>query len=257
MGKIELSKRLSMVAGLVSDSKVVADIGCDHAYTSIYIVQNNLADKVIAMDVNKGPVEIAKKNIKLYGLDNLIDVRLSDGTEKLSKGEADTLLISGMGGGLTVKILSMRPEILNGCKYLILSPQSELFLVRQYLERVGFSIICEDMVKDEGKFYVGIKALNTYYEKESEEIPGAGWGAGNSSDNGNISIYDRFGKHLLEHKNQVLKEYLEYSIQQNEEILHQLERAYKESKADGINRRMDEIKQIIKDAKEGMEYYGM
>lgn len=257
MGKIELSKRLSMVAGLVEDSKTLADIGCDHAYTSIYIAQNSLAEKVIAMDVNKGPVEIAKKNIKLYGLDNIIDVRLSDGTEKLSKGEADTLLISGMGGALTVKILSMRPEVLNGCKYLILSPQSELFLVRQYLERVGFSIVCEDMVKDEGKFYVGIKAINTYYEKETEVIAKEHQIPGNSSDNGNISIYDRFGKYLLENKNQVLKEYLEYSLRQNEEILLQLEMAYRESNGEGINKRMNEIKQIINDTKEGLKYYGM
>ena len=253
MGRIELSKRLSMVAGMVTDAKVVADIGCDHAYTSIYLVENNLADKVIAMDVNKGPVEIAKKNIKLYNVEDRIDVRLSDGTRKLSQGEADTLLISGMGGALIVKILSMRPEILRRCEYLVLSPQSEIFLVRQYLELVGFDIVQEDMVKDEGKFYVGIKAKNTYKSMDLEDYKVDD----NGSDNGNISIYDRFGKYLLESKNYVLKEYLEYSLRQHEDILKNLENAQRTKPSNATTQRIDEITSLINDTKEGLKYYGM
>ena len=253
MGRIELSKRLSMVAGMVTDSKVVADIGCDHAYTSIYLVENNLADKVIAMDVNKGPVEIAKKNIKLYNVEEQIDVRLSDGTAKLEEDEADTLLISGMGGALIVKILAMRPDILSKCKYLVLSPQSEIFLVRQYLENVGFQIIEEDMVKDEGKFYVGIKAKNTYKEVDLEAYKLVD----NSSNIGNISVYDRFGKYLLDNKHPVLKEYLEHSLKQYEEILANLKNAHFSKPSEATAKRIDEVLTVIEDTKEGMKCYGM
>ena len=253
MGRIELSKRLSMVAGMVTDSKVVADIGCDHAYTSIYLVENNLADKVIAMDVNKGPVEIAKKNIKLYNVEEQIDVRLSDGTAKLEEDEADTLLISGMGGALIVKILAMRPDILSKCKYLVLSPQSEIFLVRQYLENVGFQIIEEDMVKDEGKFYVGIKAKNTYKEVTLEAYKLVD----NSSNIGNISVYDRFGKYLLDNKHPVLKEYLEHSLKQYEEILANLKNAHINKPSEATAKRIDEVLTVIEDTKEGMKCYGM
>ena len=253
MGRIELSKRLSMVAGMVTDSKVVADIGCDHAYTSIYLVENNQADKVIAMDVNKGPVEIAKKNIKLYNVEEQIDVRLSDGTAKLEEDEADTLLISGMGGALIVKILAMRPDILSKCKYLVLSPQSEIFLVRQYLENVGFQIIEEDMVKDEGKFYVGIKAKNTYKEVTLEAYKLVD----NSSNIGNISVYDRFGKYLLDNKHPVLKEYLEHSLKQYEEILANLKNAHFSKPSEATAKRIDEVLTVIEDTKEGMKCYGM
>lgn len=253
MGRIELSKRLSMVAGMVTDSKVVADIGCDHAYTSIYLVENNLADKVIAMDVNKGPVEIAKKNIKLYNVEEQIDVRLSDGTAKLEEDEADTLLISGMGGALIVKILAMRPDILSKCKYLVLSPQSEIFLVRQYLENVGFQIIEEDMVKDEGKFYVGIKAKNTYKEVALKAYKLVD----NSSNIGNISVYDRFGKYLLDNKHPVLKEYLEHSLKQYEEILANLKNAHFSKPSEATAKRIDEVLTVIEDTKEGMKCYGM
>lgn len=244
MGKIELSKRLTMIANMVSDAKVVADIGCDHAYTSIYIIENKLAKKIIAMDVNKGPIEIARKNVKLYGMEDNIDVRLSDGTEKLDIAEADTLLISGMGGALIVRILSMRPEILKACKYLVLSPQSEIFLVRKYLEHIGYEIVLEDMVKDEGKFYVGIKAKNKGCCEDNIR---------NGFNYGNISIYDRFGKYLLDSKNAVLKEYLEYILGQYEIVLDNLSRA----QTDTVKERREEVQMLIRDIKEGMKYYGM
>lgn len=242
-----------MVAGMVTDSKVVADIGCDHAYTSIYLVENNLADKVIAMDVNKGPIEIAKKNIKLYDVEDRIDVRLSDGTKELKENEADTLLISGMGGALIVRILSMRPEILSKCKYLVLSPQSEIFLVRKYLKCIGYDIVCEDMVKDEGKFYVGIKALNTYTNTENENNNSNE----NSSNDGNITVFDRFGKILLENKNMVLKEYLESSLRQYENILKNFQGTKESELPDSTRGRIIEIQQLITDSKEGLKYYGM
>ncbi len=240
MGKnIEVSKRIKMIADMVTDSTVVADIGCDHAYTSIYLVLNKRAKKVIAMDINKGPVKIAANNVALYGVEDKIDVRLSDGTAKLLKGEADTILISGMGGGLIVKILSMKPEVLSECKTLILSPQSEPWLLRAFLREQGFDIIYEDMVKEEGKFYIGIKAVNNSVEENVRTIHNKK----ESTNSGNIFIYDIYGKYLIDNKNEVLKEYLEYLKKQYENVLNGLEKAFISIKSeDGLTNGTDRIR---------------
>ena len=97
---MQLSKRLQTVAHLVHSGGVVADIGCDHGFTTIYLVMNQLASAGIAMDVADGPLMRAKEHIHQYGLDNRIALRKSDGLQQLVEGEADTILISGIGGAL-------------------------------------------------------------------------------------------------------------------------------------------------------------
>ena len=93
---------------MITKGGKVADIGCDHAYLSIYMIKHQIAESVIAMDVNRGPLERARDNIRKSGYENQINVRLSDGIKELNVGEADTLLIAGMGGGLIQKILLYR-----------------------------------------------------------------------------------------------------------------------------------------------------
>ena len=112
---IVLSKRMEAVVNMVSpqslvvpEKKCIADIGCDHAYVSIALMERGLADKVIAMDVRKGPLEIAAKNVAEYGMENNIELRLSDGMERLKPGEADAIIIAGMGGLLMCSILEIR-----------------------------------------------------------------------------------------------------------------------------------------------------
>ena len=93
MKELVLSKRMEAVAALVPQNmNVVADVGCDHAYVSIKLKTDNKADKVIAMDLREGPLEIAAKNIERFGVEKDIEIRLSDGLDKLSKAEADAIL---------------------------------------------------------------------------------------------------------------------------------------------------------------------
>ena len=108
MNVMQLSKRLRAAAGMVTKGNIVADVGCDHAYTSIYLCKEGIAPRVIAMDVNKGPLQGAKTHVEQAGLSEQIDIRLSDGLQKLMPGEADTVLLCGMGGLLMIKILSLR-----------------------------------------------------------------------------------------------------------------------------------------------------
>jgi len=145
---MHLSRRLQRVAANVCSGGVVADIGCDHGFTSIYLVQENKAVSAIAMDVNQGPLKRAKEHILQYGMSDRITLRLSDGLLKLMPGEADTLLISGMGGALIARILTDGSEVAAAAKELVLSPQSEAFLVRKCVNRLGFQIASEEMLAD-------------------------------------------------------------------------------------------------------------
>ena len=190
MSNIQLSKRLLCVASSVKNGGVVADIGCDHGFTSIYMIQNAIARRAIAMDINKGPLEGADKHIMEAGLSEYIETRLSDGAHKLEIGEADTILISGMGGALIKKILSERIEVVKSTKELVLSPQSEIFLVRHFLHDNGFKIESEQMVFDQGKYYVVIRAVPgcERYDDETEYF---------------------YGKKLIENKDETFRQFLE------------------------------------------------
>ena len=108
---ITLSKRLKTVADMVTPGNAVADVGCDHAHTSIYLCQTGIAPHAYASDIKPGAVEHAIKNIEKYRLGFKIDVTLSDGLAALDRGQVDTILISGMGGPLMVDILSAHMDI--------------------------------------------------------------------------------------------------------------------------------------------------
>jgi len=202
---MELSKRLYAVAGLVTEGASVADIGTDHGYVPIYLIKNNIASKVIAMDINKGPLERARMHIIGHGLKGQIETRLSDGLKNLEPGEVDAFIAAGMGGGLVIKILEDSKAVVDSLKFAVLQPQSEIAKVRKYLNRNGLVIIDEDMVEEDGKFYPMMKVVHgepQAYE-EYEYI---------------------FGKLLLEKKHPVLHKFLLREQYIQESIVEQLSR---------------------------------
>lgn len=166
---MQLSKRLRRVAANVQSGGVVADVGCDHGFTSIYLVQQGLVSEAIAMDVNRGPLQRAAEHIEQYGLTGKIQLRLSDGLQKLAPGEADTILISGLGGTLMARLLEQGRDVAAGAGELVLSPQSEIFLVRRKIHELGYAIVHEEMVVDQKKYYVILRAVpgrEAYREQE-------------------------------------------------------------------------------------------
>ena len=92
----KIPKRMLAIAALVDHSKVLADVGCDHAYISINLLENGKADRIIASDLREGPLKTAKDNINLTDFKDRIDTRLCPGLEGFEAGEVDTVLISGM-----------------------------------------------------------------------------------------------------------------------------------------------------------------
>jgi len=197
---------LQTIADFVKKGAVVADIGTDHAHIPIYLIKNNIISKAYACDINAGPLEKAKENINYYGVKN-IELRLSNGLEKLKTDEADTFIIAGMGGELIIDILDRGQGFFDKKNTFILSPHTKIEEVRNYLLRKGLKILKEDMCIDEGKFYTVMEALYT----------------------GNSVSYTQgellFGKYLIDNKNPVLFEYLKKEKQKYLNIIS----------ADGIN----------------------
>ncbi|MDO5350323.1 MAG: class I SAM-dependent methyltransferase, partial [Lachnospiraceae bacterium] len=150
---MKLSKRLELVASFVPEGSRIADVGTDHGYIPIELVKRGLCPSGIAMDIGKGPLERAREHIREQGLEEKIESRLSDGLSALKPGEADTVVIAGMGGELVIHILDAGRHMWESVKEFVLSPQSELDKVRKYLEENGFAIQKEAMVVDEGKYY--------------------------------------------------------------------------------------------------------
>ena len=210
MQKINLSKRMAAVAGLVPFGVNACDIGCDHGFVAIYLVREGICPKVIAMDINKGPLSRAKEHIESAGLSSYIETRLSDGMEKLDIGEAECVIAAGMGGRLVVKILEDHPEKRESLRYLVLQPQSELAFVRAYLRRQGFVIRKEDMVFEDGKFYPMMLAEVSGREDICS-------GAMNEA-----VLEDEFGPCLIRERHPVLLEYLFWWEGQQNKILKEV-----------------------------------
>lgn len=231
---MELSKRLQAVADLVTSGLRVADIGTDHAYIPIWLVENQKIPSALAMDINRGPLEKAREHIVSHGLEGDIATRLSDGMQKLEQGEAQSVVIAGMGGALVMKILEAVKEKNLGIKEWILQPQSEIRKVRAYLNDSGYRIIQENMVLDEGKYYPMMKVVRGDSEGYSEaELC--------------------YGKNLLKDKNPVLEDFLRRELQVKTEIYNRLSDASGESAA----KRAEELKSEIAVIQEALKTYDL
>lgn len=219
---MQISKRLEAVADMVTSGSVLADIGTDHAYIPIYLVEKDRISQAIAMDVNEGPLARAREHIREAGLEERIDTRLSDGLAALTAQEAQSILIAGMGGILTVRILTEGRGKLGGCRELILQPQSDIALVRAHIEAEGWNIVCEEMVCEDGKYYPMMRAVRGRRDGEVNETASTDGGQQGGEARKMTEGELRFGPLLLARRHPVLHEFLLKEKQKNESILAQL-----------------------------------
>lgn len=155
---MRLSRRLETIAAMVPNCTCAADVGTDHGFVPIRLLELKRAKRAIAMDVRKGPLERAREHIAQYGLEGRIETRLSDGLLRLEPGEADVVVIAGMGGELMLRILRDGGHVRGAVRHWIFSPQSELSVFRHGLEELGIAITEETMVEEDGKYYTVMAA---------------------------------------------------------------------------------------------------
>lgn len=197
---MQISERLKAVSEMVTEGNRIADIGTDHGYVPIWLLKQGRIKHAIGMDVRQGPLSHARENRKQYGLEEKLELRLSDGLSSYQCGEADSIVIAGMGGELMIRILKAGREKLSGAEELVLSPQSEIREVREYLAAEGFHLKQEVMIKEDGKYYVIMKA-----------VPG-------KSDYREPYEFT-YGKRLLEEASPVMEEFLEREARVRQDLL--------------------------------------
>ena len=246
---MELSKRLQAVADLLESHSCVADIGCDHGFVSIYLVREGKAEKCIAMDVNKGPIQRAAQHIWEEGLSTYIETRLSDGAKEIKflteegrgkRLETQAAIVAGMGGKLTIKIIEDSLEKFLAMEEFILQPQSEIWKVREYLESIGCTIIKEDMIYEEGKFYPMMKAACRNPEQKKKTFP---------KDTQELFYY--YGEDLLQNRNPVLYSFLINEKKLYEQILEQISCTETEK----TQMRKQEIAEKLNRIQKGLEWF--
>ncbi len=152
-----LDNRLKMCADMISGKGIVCDVGTDHALLAAYLITNGKCDKVIASDINEGPLESAGKTVEKYGISGKVELVLSDGLKNVNGEGVSDIVIAGMGGETIVKILSECQFDLNGIR-LILQPMTKAEILRKWLADYGYKIVSENGVSEGEKLYTVITA---------------------------------------------------------------------------------------------------
>lgn len=200
-GNTMLDKRLKAISDWISPHSLVADIGTDHGWLPMYLVDNKLAKKVIATDVSENSLDKLVRR-----LDNIrssvLETRVTDGLDGFKPFEVDTVVLSGMGGTLMVDILSAHPKVTQSLHRLILQPNVAVEEVRRFLHSIGFAIVGEQMVEERQKLYTVILA-----EKGLEQYEDP--------------LEYKYSKLLIEQKHPLLIPLLKKEIQRLEGILRE------------------------------------
>ncbi len=225
---IKLSKRLQLIANKVPDKTRVVDVGTDHAYIPIYLIQNNISLNVIASDIRKGPIKIAKRNIKKYKLSDRIETRISNGLENIKKNEVDTVIIAGMGGILINQILSSAKDLLNEIGTIILQPMIAQEEVRLWLNKNNYRIIDEELTKERNIYNV-IVATKGFEQIKNE-------------------IHYYIGKKLIEKNDPLLDQLLINKINKTIKIINELQNSKSKNQTRLINKYktiLDEYQKLL------------
>ncbi|MGL6104785.1 tRNA (adenine(22)-N(1))-methyltransferase [Romboutsia sp.] len=203
---MKLTNRLLKIASLVSEGKKVADIGTDHGYIPVYLLNKGKVSFAILADVNKGPLENAKKEVRHNKLLDKVDLRLGSGIEVLEKGEVDEVIIAGMGGILISELLEAKTEVAHSVDKLILQPMQAQKELRKYLLNNGYEILNEVLVKEDFRIY---EIIETKYTGENTVVED--------------EIYFEVGSRLIENKDSLLGEFIDKKIFMYNSIIKKLE----------------------------------
>lgn len=198
---MELSIRLKTISNLVDKCHTVVDVGTDHGYIPIYLTKESFCDKAIASDINRGPVEKARKNVSLYNIDEKVECRLGPGLTTVKRGEVQGAIIAGMGGNLIRDIILQSYDIFKSLDFAVLQPSQNPEVLRKFIYEEGITILEEDLCFDEGIYYEVMKVKFEGHNPKS--VP---------------EIYYEVSPYLLKSGNGLMKDYIMEKIENNKKI---------------------------------------
>lgn len=217
-----LNKRLICAANMLEKGRVTADIGTDHAFLPIYLVQNGICPKVIACDIAEKPLSTARKNIEKRGLEAQISLRLAPGLDAVKPEECSAVTITGMGGETIAEIIAAAAWLKNSRYVLILQPMSCEDRLRLFLQENGFYIEKENAVLSQGRIYT---VMRVFFRGK---LPAAGASfryVGRLADN-----HDPLSKALLQKRLKALQKCADQlrQVPEKQQFRHEILRAAKE-----------------------------
>ena len=250
---MNLSKRLIAAVDMVSEGFAVLDVGCDHAYTSIELVRRK-SPFAVASDVRPGPLKAAREHIADAGFEDKVTTVLADGVPRniislLPESIPASLVITGMGGMLIIKILSEAAGLLKRFDELILSPQSDIYAVRKYLAERSYVFIDEAEILEDGKFYTLMKV---HLRKDDERDKSTE--VDSQMDSLAVKLSDAeltYGPCLLRKKDETLKAYLN----KRRNVLTDIKEKLIESGRCADDTRIREIDEEVRVIDEAERYY--
>ncbi len=196
----KMSNRLKMIAENVSNCTTIYDIGTDHAYVPISLLQNGVCISAFATDVKEGPLIIAKKNIKKYHLEEKITTKQGDGLDVIDEN-SDCIIIAGMGGILITELIKSNIEKARNINQLVIQAMNAEEILRKFMLNNGFTIEFEKLTQEGNKIYNLISftytnSINNYLEYE---------------------YYS--SRYLVSNHNQLLRKYLQPKIKRLNDII--------------------------------------
>ena len=194
---MKLIERLQYIADEINIGETVADIGTDHGFLPLYLLQTGKSPKVIMADISEGSLAKAEENCRIFKAEGSYDLRLGSGLEVLDYGETDVAVFAGMGGQLMRDLLANDIRKTKSIKKFILQPRNKAGVLRLWLEKNGIKIIKEGLVR-EGRFICEIITAVTGYEEQ----PGLTW-----------SPDYEYPDLLMDSEQNILRDYLDYKLE--------------------------------------------
>jgi tRNA (adenine22-N1)-methyltransferase len=253
----KLSHRLGTIAGLVTIGARVADIGSDHALLPVYLVSMGKCPSAVAGELNQGPFEAARRQVREAGLSQRIDVRKGNGLAVITPGETDTVTIAGMGGHLIAAILEegrAAGKLEHVCE-LVLQPNVGEDAVRHWLAQHGWALMEERILEEDGKIYEVLRAVRSEEAAshnselyQASRLPARPDSELSVSNEEAVELLYRFGPHLLKEPNDVFYLKWESELLKMERICRQMEQSEADeavSRAKQFRHEMAQIEEVL------------